>query len=174
MSNLFVFDIDNTVGIMPENTCDSNLELDQFWFEDFYGRGQLFYIRPYFLDFLKKSVQEMFDVAVWSAADSYYVEQIVKGIDNLLIEQDFQIKWKFVWNISSCNQDNYIKDLSKIVSYFPEYHRPENITFFDDCAEHIKYNLPHGFNCVLVPKYKSDNQDLFFKYLSNSMIFRKN
>jgi hypothetical protein len=159
-NKLYVFDIDDVIGVVFEDICDIDPSLEQFEFYNVFGRYIRFIVRPHILEFITTLVSNKFHVAIWSASDPSYVNQIVIGLNTLVCKP---IDWKFTWTVCQCEPMSYIKNLKKIQEQYPEYDKPELITFFDDLPKHIEYNKKNGFNCVLVPRFKVDNPDCFFK-----------
>ena len=159
-NRLYVFDIDDVIGVIRQDVCDVDPILEQFGFSDVFGRYTQFIVRPHILEFITTLVSNKLHVAIWSASDPSYVNQIVIGLNTLV---DNPIDWKFTWTVCQCEPINYVKNLKKIQEHYPEYNKPELITFFDDLPQHIEYNKKNGFNCVLVPRFKVDKPDNFFK-----------
>lgn len=158
---LFVFDIDDVIGVMSENIYETYDKFDKFLVFDmnYYSYAQ-FIIRPHILDFITKIVSNNFRIAIWSAGAQFYVKHVVMCLNNLI---KVPVNWAFIWSVCQCDKLNYIKDLTKIQQQFSEYKNyPQLITFFDDTMQHIQYNQSKGFNCVLVPKFKINTPDEFF------------
>lgn len=159
-NRLYVFDIDDVIGVIQQDVCDTDYSLEQFSFTDTFGRYAQFIVRPHILEFITTLVANKLHVAIWSAGDSEYVKQIVIGLNTLVVKP---IDWKFTWDVCQCEPISYIKNLQKIQERYPEYNKSELITFFDDLPKNIEYNKKNGFNCVLVPCFKADKPDIFFK-----------
>jgi len=120
---------------------------------EFIPSGQSYFIiRPHVKEFIDINISEGKDVAIWSAGNKIYVDEIASG---------FNKNFKFIWNAGTCNKDG-MKDLRRVVKVFPEYEKLD-IIFYDDNEYQINFNENLGFFCVRVPEFIIGKDDNFFE-----------
>ena len=109
----------------------------------------LVYKRPGLDNFLRR-LFKLFDVAVWSSAKKWNVNQLV---DFIFCEPEYHFSdLKFVWCQEQCTREThpdeelakvkplFVKSLDAVWEKFPEYN-PGNTFFVDDTPEKIRSSI---------------------------------
>ena len=127
------------------------------YFEMYCGESYIVHKRPYIGEFLNYCLNNLGSVNVWTAADSRYAKEIVKGL--------FGSRYKDVlfWHRDNCEgiltpdeSYPYYKPLHKLIDTYPEKYNIRNTFIVDDVSETGRKNM---FNLVNIKPFKGSNED---------------
>lgn len=149
---LLVLDLDETLIYSTEAPLGTG--------QSYFRVGPFFTHKRPFLDEFIKTVNNHFDLAVWSSGSELYVKEVVENI----FPKEIQLV--FEWSFDRCSQwfdgDHegivYKKKLSKIKT-----HSIENILIIEDTPENCMDN--YG-NAIYVNHFRGDQSDTELKLLS--------
>jgi TFIIF-interacting CTD phosphatase-like protein len=146
---LLILDLDETLVHARETALDRA--------PDFKQSSYFIYKRPFLAEFLT-SVAAHYDLAVWSAAGTGYVEPTVK---RLVADLPQPLELRFVWSFPRCtrrfnheaHEEYYIKDLKKVRDRGFDLDR---VLIVDDLERNSERNFG---NAVYIKPFEGDLED---------------
>lgn len=158
---LLILDLDETLVLATEKVLPDRQP-------DFKQGAYFIYLRPHLAAFLCR-MAEHYDLAVWSAAGSLYVEPTIKRIFAALPEP---VEPLFVWSFPRCtrrfdheaHEAYYIKDLKKV---FDKGFDPARTLIVDDLERNSERNFG---NAVYIQAYDGSLADRELLYLADYLV----
>jgi TFIIF-interacting CTD phosphatase-like protein len=120
--------------------------------------------RPYYKSFLRWCRSQFDIVAVWTAGDTDYADEIVSKV--------FERRPPIVWSRPNCVRANgiYYKPMDKFFRAFPDIDR-DNTVIIDDRADIAEYNEDI---LIEIPRFKPAKPLLFDNTLISTLAYLRN